>query len=256
MGVFDRLRLDGRVAVVTGASRGLGRAMASALAEAGAHVALVARSKADLEETARAVEAFGRTALVLPTDVLVFREVEAMVESVQATLGQIDILVNNSGVAVVKPLVELTPEEWTRVVETNLTGAFYCCRAAGPLMVARRRGKVINIASVLGAGGLPGYSAYSASKGGLIALTRALAVEWARHNIQVNAIAPGWFQTPMSAPAFEEEKVRDRLLRGIPARRVAQPEELGPLVVYLASEASDYVTGEVVFIDGGLAARA
>lgn len=256
MGIFDRLRLDGRVAVVTGASRGLGRAMASALAEAGAHLALVARSKPDLEETARAVEAFGRRALVLPTDVSMYREVEAMVESVQATLGRIDILVNNSGVAVVKPLVELSLEEWGRVLATNLTGAFHCCRAVGPLMIARRRGKVINVVSVLGAAGLPGYSAYSASKGGLIALTRTLAVEWARHNIQVNAIAPGWVQTPMSAPAFEDEKVRDRLLRGIPARRVGQPEELGPLVVYLASEASDYVTGEVVFIDGGITARA
>lgn len=251
MGVFDRLRLDGRVAIVTGASRGLGRAMASALAEAGAEVALVARSKPDLEETARAVEALGRRALVLPTDIAVFREVEAMTDAVLGALGQIDILVNNSGIALVKPLIEMTPEEWARVVETNLTGTFNCCRVVGPLMVARRRGKVINVASVLGAQGLPGYSAYSASKGGVIALTKALAVEWARYNVQVNAIAPGWFLTPMNAGAFADEKIRDRLLRDVPARRAGEPEELGPLVVYLASGASDFMTGEIVVIDGG-----
>lgn len=251
MGVFDRLRLDGRVAIVTGASRGLGRAMASALAEAGAEVALVARSKPDLEETARAVEALGRRALVLPTDVSVFREVEAMADAVLGALGQIDILVNNSGIALVKPLIEMTPEEWARVVETNLTGTFNCCRVVGPLMVARRRGKVINVASVLGAQGLPGYSAYSASKGGIIALTKALAVEWARYHVQVNAIAPGWFLTPMNAQAFADEKIRDRLLRDVPARRAGEPEELGPLVIYLASGASDFMTGEIVVIDGG-----
>jgi 2-deoxy-D-gluconate 3-dehydrogenase len=254
MAVLEGLRLDGRVALVTGASRGLGRAMALALAEAGADVALLARSRDDLEAAAAAVTGRGRRALALAADVTVAEEVEAAVRQAIETLGAVDVLVNNSGVAIVRPLVETTSAEWRRVLETNLTGAFNCCRAVGPGMIARRRGKVVNVASVLAAQGLPGYAAYSASKGGLVALTRALAVEWARHNVQVNAIAPGWFVTSMNEQAFGDPGLRERLLRGVPARRTGNPEELGALVVYLASAASDYVTGQVVYADGGLTA--
>jgi NAD(P)-dependent dehydrogenase (short-subunit alcohol dehydrogenase family) len=251
LSVLDRLSLRGQVALVTGASRGLGRAMAEALAEAGADLGLLGRSRRGLEATAVAVRERGCRAVVAVADVTVTEEVEAAVHAVVEGLGRLDVLVNNSGTAAVTPLVDMTPAEWRTVLETNLTGTFNGCRAAGRIFLGQRRGKVINLASVLGARGLPGYAAYSASKGGIIALTRALAVEWARHNVQVNAIAPGWFVTPMNESAFADPRVRDRLLRDVPARRTGRPEELGPLVVYLASAASDFMTGEIVFIDGG-----
>jgi 2-deoxy-D-gluconate 3-dehydrogenase len=248
---LDALRLDGRAAIVTGASRGLGRAMALALAEAGADVALASRSVGELEETARAIEKAGRRALVVPTDVTVYAQVEALVERAAATLGRLDIVVNNSGIAAITPVAEMPPEEFRRTVEVNLVGAFNGCRAAAGRLIAQKSGKIVNLASVLGASGLPGYAAYSASKGGVMALTRALAVEWARYNIQVNAIAPGWFVTDMNRQAFDDPKVRERLLRDVPARRTGRIEEIGPLVVYLASPASDYMTGQTVFLDGG-----
>ena len=249
--LLDALRLDGRAAIVTGASRGLGRAIALALAEAGADVALAARSVAELEETARVIENLGRRALVVPTDVTVYAQVEALVEHAAGAFGRLDIVVNNSGIATVMPVAEMPPEDFRRTVEVNLVGAFNGCRAAAGRLIAQQSGKIINLASMLGASGLPGYAAYSASKGGVIALTRALAVEWARYNIQVNAMAPGWFVTDMNSRAFDDPTVRERLLRDVPARRTGRPEEIGPLVVYLASPASDYMTGQTVFLDGG-----
>ena len=247
------MTLAGKVAVVTGASRGLGRAMAVALAEAGADLALAARSKPDLEETAHLVERAGRRALVVPTDVTSYAAVEALILSAIGALGRLDVVVNNSGVARVKPLVEWTPEEWRALLEVNLGGVINGCRAAAAHLIAQRAGKVINLSSMLGAVGLPGYTIYSATKGAIVAFTRTLGVEWARHNIQVNAIAPGWFQTDMSAPAFDtgDERLADRLLRDIPARRRGRPEEIGPLAVYLASSASDFMTGQTIYLDGG-----
>ena len=214
-------------------------------------MAVAARSKADLEDTAREVERQGRSALVVPTDVARYAEVEALVQATVRELGGLDVLVNNSGLARVLPLVEATPEDWSSILDVNLTGVFNGCRAAAPHMIARRSGKVINLASVLGAVGLPGYSIYAASKGGVIAFTRALGVEWARHNLQVNAIAPGWFVTDMNAAAFADPKTRERLTRDIPARRTGRLEEIGPLAVYLASPASDFMTGQTLFLDGG-----
>jgi 2-deoxy-D-gluconate 3-dehydrogenase len=239
------------VAIVTGASRGLGRAIAVALAAAGADVALTARSRPDLEETARRVEQQGRRALVAPADVSRLPEMEALVQSTVRALGGLDVLVNNSGVARVVPLAEATPQDWSAIVDVNLTGVFNGCRAAAPHLIARGAGKVINLASVLGAVGLPGYSLYAATKGGVIAFTRALAVEWARHNVQVNAIAPGWFVTDMNERAFADPRTRERLTRDIPARRTGRLEEIGPLAVYLASPASDFMTGQTLFLDGG-----
>jgi NAD(P)-dependent dehydrogenase (short-subunit alcohol dehydrogenase family) len=245
------MSLAGRVAVVTGASRGLGRAIALALAEAGADVALAARAKRDLEDTGALVERAGRRALVAPTDVASYAEVEALMGRAVRELGRLDIVVNNAGVAKVAPLAEMTPDDWRFMLDANLTGVFNGCRAAAPHLIAQKSGKVINVASVLGQVGLPGYTIYAATKGGVIALTRALGVEWARHGIQVNAIAPGWFATDMTDPAFSDPKINERLTRDIPMRRIGRPEEIGPLAVYLASAASAFMTGQTIFLDGG-----
>jgi len=214
-------------------------------------VALAARSKPDLEETARLARATGRRALVVPTDVTRYDAVEALVARTVEELGRLDVLVNNSGVARPAPLAETSPADWRLVLDVNLTGVFHGCRAAGPHLIAQKSGKVINLASVLGQVGLAGYTVYAASKGGVIALTRALGVEWARHGIQVNAIAPGWFVTEMNEAAFAEPKLAERLLRDVPMRRTGRLEEIGPLAVYLASPASDFMTGQTIFLDGG-----
>lgn len=243
--------LAGRVAIITGASRGIGRAIALAYADAGADLALAARSRPDLEETARLAQQRGRRAIVVPTDVTVYAEVEALIERTVKALGRLDVVVNNSGVAKVAPLVEMTSEDWRWMVDTNLTGVFNGVRAAAPHLIRQKSGKVVNIASVLGAVGLPGYAIYSATKGGVIALTRTLGVEWARHNIQVNALAPGWFATDMSRAAVADPRISERLTRDIPMRRIGRPEEIGPLAVYLASAASDFMTGQTIFLDGG-----
>jgi NAD(P)-dependent dehydrogenase (short-subunit alcohol dehydrogenase family) len=225
--------------------------MAVALAGAGASVVLAARSKPDLDETARLVEAAGGRAVVVPTDVASFPAVEALMRTAAESLGRLDVIVNNSGIARPKPLVETTPEDWHAVLDVNLTGVFHGCRAAAPYLIAQRSGKVINLASVLGAVGLPNYAVYGATKGGVIAFTRSLGVEWARHNVQVNAIAPGWFVTDMNEAAFADPRINERLTRDIPARRTGRVEEIGPLAVFLASAGSDFMTGQTIFLDGG-----
>jgi 2-deoxy-D-gluconate 3-dehydrogenase len=214
-------------------------------------VAVAARSEKELAETASAIEGRGRRAVAVPTDVTVYTQVETLMERTVATLGRLDIVVNNSGIATVMPLAEMPPEDFRRSLEVNLVGAFNGCRAAAARLIAQKSGKIVNLASMLGAAGLAGYTAYSASKGGVIAFTRALAVEWARHNIQVNAMAPGWFVTDMNSQAFDDPRIRERLLRDVPARRTGKLEEIGPLAVYLASSASDFMTGQTVFLDGG-----
>jgi 2-deoxy-D-gluconate 3-dehydrogenase len=197
------------------------------------------------------VERHGVRALVVPTDVTRYEDVDALVQRTIATLGGLDVLVNNSGIARTVPLAEASAEDWRAIVDVNLTGVFNGCRAAAAHFIARGRGKVINLASVLGAVGLPGYALYAATKGGVIALTRTLGVEWARHNVQVNAIAPGWFVTDMNEAAFADPRINERLTRDIPMRRTGRVEEIGPLAVFLASAASDFMTGQTIFLDGG-----
>ena len=248
--LFD---LSGRVAIVTGGGSGLGRQMARALAEMGANVVLCARKAARCEETAAELSALGIRALGLRCDVTVADDVRAMVERAKAEFGRVDILVNNAGRAWVAPAATMAVEDWRRVIDVNLTGAFLCAQAAGNVMIAQGGGKIINIASVAGLGGaLPEVLdsvAYNASKGGLVNLTRDLAVKWGRHRINVNAIAPGWFPSQMSSGIVE--RLGDRLGRAVPLGRIGGEDDLKGAVVYLASRASDYVTGQILAIDGG-----
>jgi 2-deoxy-D-gluconate 3-dehydrogenase len=180
-----------------------------------------------------------------------YADVEALMDRTLRELGGLDVVVNNAGIARVTAFADATPDDWRAILDVNLTGVFNGCRAAAPHLIARRAGKVINVASVLGAVGLPGYTLYAATKGGVIALTRTLGVEWARHNVQVNAIAPGWFVTEMNEQAFGDARINERLTRDIPMRRTGRLEEIGPLAVLLASSGSDFMTGQTVFLDGG-----
>ena len=253
--VLDVFRLNGKVAWVTGASRGLGKAMALALAEAGADLVLSARTVVDLEGTASDVKRLGRRAVVVQADVTRRAEAEAVVAKAIATFDRIDILVNNAGVSSVKSLLETEEADWDHVLGTNVRGPYLCTRAVGPHMIARKAGKVINIASVLSFIGEPYVIPYAASKGAVLQFTRGLAIEWARYNIQVNAICPGYFSTAMNESFLASDEGQAYIKQWVPMRRPGRPEELGPVVVFLASSASDFMTGAHILIDGGQAAR-
>jgi NAD(P)-dependent dehydrogenase (short-subunit alcohol dehydrogenase family) len=245
------LPLGGRVALVTGASRGIGRAVALALGAAGAAVACCARSAEHVEATAAKVSGNGGRARGFPLDVTRRNEIDTVVADIGAALGPIDILVNNAGITLDKRSVEVTDEEWDDVLATNLTSTFTLARAVAPGMMEQRRGKIINIGSMYGKIGVPRYAAYCASKAAVEALTRSLAVEWARHGIQVNCLAPGYVNTDIPREAMADEKLRTLFLSRVPARRIGEPEEVATLAVYLASAASDFMTGQTVYLDGG-----
>lgn len=243
--------LTGKVAIVTGAGRGLGREIASALSEAGAHVVVASRTEADLLSFVDQVETDGRRALAVPTDVTDEAAVEAMVSAAVECFGRLDIVVNNSGIVDTVPLLEQEPEAWDQVVSTNLRGTYLVTRAAGRHLVEQGAGKVINIASNFALMGVANHAAYSASKAAVIAFTRAMAVEWAKHGIQVNAIAPGYFETDLNASMRSDEEMSKKVRRAIPVRRMGAPAEIKPWVALLAGSASDFMTGEVIVLDGG-----
>ena len=246
--LFD---LTGKVALVTGASKGLGSAIAVGLAKAGARLALCARSREGLAETRAAVEAAGGEARIFEMDVLSRASVRDAVSAAVASYGRIDILVNNAGVNVRKPTLELAEEEWDRVVDTNLKGYFLVAQAVGAHMVERRSGKVINVSSIFGAVGMNNQLAYAASKGGVAQLTKVMAIEWAPHGVTVNAVGPTYFETPLVA-ALRNDPERFRFINErTPMGRWGQPEELVGTIVYLAAPASDFVTGQTVYVDGG-----
>ena len=246
--MFD---LKGKSAYITGASRGIGRAVAVSLAQAGANVALVGRDVAALEETARAVKDAGAQALVLQSDVTNADSVESAVEKACATFGKLDVLVCNAGVQKLKPFLDMKPEDWRSLISTNLEGAIVTMQSVGKRMVAQKSGSVIAMASIYSFVGAPFNSIYCMTKGGLMQLSRALAVEWARHNVRVNAICPGWIETELTKPYMQDQKTVDAGLRLIPLRRFGQPEDIGPLAVYLAADEASFVTGQSFVIDGG-----
>jgi NAD(P)-dependent dehydrogenase (short-subunit alcohol dehydrogenase family) len=248
--VLDAFRLDGKVAVVTGASSGLGVAFAQALAEAGADVALGARRADRLEQTRKLVEATGRRAITVATDVAKPEDAQKLIDEAVAQLGRVDILVNNAGVGTAVPATRETPEQFRQVIDVNLNGAYWCAQAAGRVM--EPGSSIINISSVLGitTAGLP-QSAYSASKAGLDGLTRDLAQQWTgRKGIRVNSIAPGFFASEMTDqyPPEYLEMMKFRILAG----RTGDPKELAAAVVFLASPAAGYITGQTLPVDGGL----
>ena len=250
--LFD---LSGRVAVVSGGSIGLGRQMAEGLAEMGANLVLCARKKERCEQAAEELRALGVQTLALGCDVKDKAAIQEVVDATLAKFGRIDILINNAGVSWAAPVEEMTLEQWDKVLSTNLTGTFLFSQAAGKAMLAQRSGKIINIASVAGLGGASAELqaiGYHASKGGVIAFTKDLACKWAPHNIQVNAIAPGWFPTHMSDWVIEHR--RDSLLEKIPSGRFGSDHDLKGAAVFLASDASAYVTGHVLVVDGGQSA--
>ena len=245
--------LKGKVALVTGGNGGLGLGMALGLAEAGANIAIAARNPDKTSDAIKQIEGVGVRAISVPTDVTKETEIESMISQTLNKLGQIDILVNNSGVTMRKEPEDLSGDEWDHVLNVNLRACFLASKTVYPHMRDRGSGKIINIGSMTSIFGGGGSGApYSSSKGGIVQLSKSLAVAWAKDNIQSNAILPGWFTTELTAAIPERQKERYQLISSrIPARRWGEPEELAGVAVFLASPASDYVTGSVIAVDGG-----
>ena len=246
--MFD---LTGKAALVTGASRGIGRNVAICLAQAGADVAAVGRDQTVLAESVAAIEKTGRKALALIADVTKAETVEAAVSATEGAFGKIDVVVCNAGVQKLKPFLDMTADDWRGLISTNLEGAIITLQATGRRLVKQGFGSVIAMGSVYGFVGASGNSIYCLTKGGLIQLAKALAIEWARYKVRVNTICPGWIETDLTKPFMTDPKTFEKALRQIPLRRPGRPEDIGPMAVYLASDSSSYVTGQTFVIDGG-----
>ena len=249
MGQFD---LSGKTALVTGASRGLGLTFARALARAGADVAITSRTRDSLAGSVAEIEAVGRRAVALELDVREEASIRSAVGAAHAALGQIDILVNNAGCNIRKPAVDVTWDDWNTILDTNLRGPFFVAQAVARYMIPRRYGRIINIGSVTSVAGYAGLGPYGASRGGIKQLTMSLADDWGPHNITVNCLAPGWFKTKQNQVMYEDQNWVDYLVDRIPLKRPGAYEDLEGTIVFLASDASAYVTGQTLLVDGGI----
>jgi NAD(P)-dependent dehydrogenase (short-subunit alcohol dehydrogenase family) len=246
--LFD---LSGKVALITGGGRGIGEGLALALAEFGADVAVASRTVSEGQDVAARVAALGRRSAAFQVDVTSVASSERLANQVADQFGRIDILVNNAGLNIIKYALDVTEDDWDRVLDTNLKGLFFCCQAVGRLMVAQGSGRIINMASQMAKVGWHKRAAYCASKGGVAQLTKVLAVEWAAHNVTVNAVAPTFVETQMTAKMFEDEAFRQEVLSRIPLGRLGKPQDVAGAVIYLASEAGSLVTGHTLLVDGG-----
>jgi NAD(P)-dependent dehydrogenase (short-subunit alcohol dehydrogenase family) len=254
--ILDKFSLAGQTGIVTGGGQGLGQVFCHAFAEAGADI-VVAEAKSDTGmKVVEEIKAKGRRGLYVQTDVRDPASVQAMAAKTVAEFGRVDFLMNNAGITHWREAEIMSLDDWRNVIDVNLNGVFYCCQAVAQQMIAQRRGSIINIASMSGliVNRPQPQSSYNTSKAAVIHLTKSLATEWAQHNIRVNAICPGYMGTPMAKPFFDDPRYGPAWMDMIPMKRPGEPEELGPLAVFLASEASSYMTGSAVVIDGGYTA--
>jgi len=252
-GLFD---LSGRVAIVTGTSRGLGQYMARALAKAGADLVLTSRTRESLRAFEAEVTGLGRRAVSLELDVRNQESIERMAAEAEKAFGHLDILVNNAGCNVRKPALDVTWDDWNLILDTNLRGSFFAAQAVARRMIARGYGRIINIGSVTSVAGYAGLGPYGASRGGIRQLTMSLADDWGKHGVTVNCLAPGWFRTEQNKVLYENKEWVEYLCDRIPVKRPGRPEDLDAAVVFLAAEASRYVTGQTLLVDGGISTGA
>jgi gluconate 5-dehydrogenase len=251
--IFD---LSGKVAIVTGASRGLGQYFGRALARAGADLVITARKLDSLDPFRNEIEGMGRRAVPLELDVRNYESIQKMAEAAEAAYGKIDILINNAGCNVRKPALEVGWDDWNLVLDTNLRGTFFVAQAVAKRMVPRRYGRIVNIGSVTAVFGYAGLAPYCASRGGVKQLTMSLADDWGPHGITVNCLAPGWFKTKQTEVLYQNQQWVDYLTDRIPLKRPGRPDDLDGAVVFLASDACQYITGQTLLVDGGISTGA